>query len=123
MVGLLASTFAGTDLRASRFVCSDFQVNVDAARGCPFKINRLRGVGCVVFCRADHHLEGDFLAHSLRSGFVTEAGRQNVPLGGAAGHGVDRSSRRADRDAVAAQLLGSPRAQPPEEEALPERFG
>lgn len=26
-------------------------------------------------------LEGDFGAHSLRSGFVTEAGRQNAPLG------------------------------------------
>ncbi|MGY6273138.1 site-specific integrase [Achromobacter denitrificans] len=26
-------------------------------------------------------LSGDFSAHSLRSGFVTEAGRQNVPLG------------------------------------------
>ena len=26
-------------------------------------------------------IEGDFSAHSLRSGFVTEAGRQNVPLG------------------------------------------
>jgi hypothetical protein len=26
-------------------------------------------------------LEGDFGAHSLRSGFVTEAGRQNIPLG------------------------------------------
>lgn len=26
-------------------------------------------------------LDGDFSAHSLRSGFVTEAGRQNVPLG------------------------------------------
>ena len=26
-------------------------------------------------------LEGDFSAHSLRSGFVTEAGRQGVPLG------------------------------------------
>ncbi len=26
-------------------------------------------------------LQGDFGAHSLRSGFVTEAGRQNVPLG------------------------------------------
>jgi integrase len=25
-------------------------------------------------------VEGDFSAHSLRSGFVTEAGRQNVPL-------------------------------------------
>jgi integrase len=28
-------------------------------------------------------LEGDYGAHSLRSGFVTEAGRQNVPLGDA----------------------------------------
>ena len=26
-------------------------------------------------------LEGNFSAHSIRSGFVTEAGRQNVPLG------------------------------------------
>jgi integrase len=26
-------------------------------------------------------LQGDFGAHSMRSGFVTEAGRQNVPLG------------------------------------------
>ncbi|MFN4351669.1 MAG: tyrosine-type recombinase/integrase [Hylemonella sp.] len=26
-------------------------------------------------------VEGDFSAHSLRSGFVTEAGRQNLPLG------------------------------------------
>ncbi|MNY56843.1 Phage integrase family protein [compost metagenome] len=25
-------------------------------------------------------VEGDFSAHSLRSGFVTEAGRRNVPL-------------------------------------------
>lgn len=31
-------------------------------------------------CRAAG-LEGNFSAHSLRSGFVTEAGRQNVPLG------------------------------------------
>jgi integrase len=30
-------------------------------------------------------LEGDFGAHSLRSGFVTEAGRQSVPLGEAMG--------------------------------------
>jgi integrase len=30
-------------------------------------------------------LTGDFGAHSLRSGFVTEAGRQNVPLGEAMG--------------------------------------
>lgn len=30
-------------------------------------------------------LSGDFGAHSLRSGFVTEAGRQNVPLGEAMG--------------------------------------
>ena len=26
-------------------------------------------------------IEGEFSAHSLRSGFVTEAGRQNIPLG------------------------------------------
>lgn len=26
-------------------------------------------------------LEGDWAAHSLRSGFVTEAGRQGVPIG------------------------------------------
>ena len=26
-------------------------------------------------------IQGDFSAHSLRSGFVTEAGRQNIPLG------------------------------------------
>lgn len=26
-------------------------------------------------------LDGDWAAHSLRSGFVTEAGRQGVPLG------------------------------------------
>lgn len=26
-------------------------------------------------------LEGDWAAHSLRSGFVTEAGRQRVPMG------------------------------------------
>lgn len=34
-------------------------------------------------------IEGDFSAHSLRSGFVTEAGRQNVPLAevmGMSGH-------------------------------------
>jgi integrase len=30
-------------------------------------------------------IEGDFSAHSLRSGFVTEAGRQNVPLAEAMG--------------------------------------
>jgi len=26
-------------------------------------------------------LKGDYSAHSLRSGFMTEAGRQNVPMG------------------------------------------
>ena len=26
------------------------------------------------------NIEGDFSAHSIRSGFVTEAGRQNMPL-------------------------------------------
>jgi hypothetical protein len=31
-------------------------------------------------------LDGDFSAHSLRSGFMTEAGRQNVPLAEASWH-------------------------------------
>lgn len=39
-------------------------------------------VGTIVKARcALAGVEGDFSAHSLRSGFVTEAGRQNVPLG------------------------------------------
>lgn len=38
-------------------------------------------VGAIVKARcALAGIEGDFSAHSLRSGFVTEAGRQNVPL-------------------------------------------
>ena len=40
-----------------------------------------QAVGHIVKRRAQlAGLEGDFGAHSLRSGFVTEAGRQNVPL-------------------------------------------
>jgi integrase len=38
-------------------------------------------------------LTGDFGAHSLRSGFVTEAGRQNVPLGEAMGLTGHRSTQ------------------------------
>lgn len=39
-------------------------------------------VGTIVKARcALAGIEGDFSAHSLRSGFVTEAGRQNIPLG------------------------------------------
>ena len=61
-------------------------------------------------------LTGDFGAHSLRSGFVTEAGRQNVPLGEAMGLTGHRSvqsflryfkSGRA-QDSQAAKLMGSP---------------
>jgi integrase len=40
-----------------------------------------QAVGHIVTRRAQlAGLEGDFGAHSLRSGFVTEAGRQNVPM-------------------------------------------
>jgi integrase len=43
-------------------------------------------VGLIVKRRAQlAGLVGNFGAHSLRSGFVTEAGRQNVPLGEAMG--------------------------------------
>jgi integrase len=61
-------------------------------------------------------LEGDYSAHSLRSGFMTEAGRQNVPLGEAmalTGHrSVQTALRYFQTGAVAqtqaANLLGSP---------------
>jgi integrase len=40
-----------------------------------------QAVGLIVKRRAQlAGLEGDFGAHSLRSGYVTEAGRQNVPI-------------------------------------------
>jgi integrase len=60
-------------------------------------------------------LEGDYSAHSLRSGFVTEAGRQNVPLGEAmalTGHrSVQTAVRYFQAGAVeksqAGNLLGS----------------
>jgi len=43
-------------------------------------------------------LEGDFGAHSLRSGYVTEPGRQNVPIREAMG--IDRTSQPGDLHAV-----------------------
>jgi integrase len=60
-------------------------------------------------------LKGDYSAHSLRSGFMTEAGRQNVPLGEAmalTGHrSVQTAVRYFQAGAVeksqAANLLGS----------------
>lgn len=66
-------------------------------------------------------LEGDFSAHSLRSGFVTEAGRQNVPLGDAmalTGHrSVPTFLRYFQTGAVArtraANLLESPAGHAP----------
>ena len=42
-------------------------------------------------------LTGDFSAHSLRSGFMTEAGRQNVPLGEAMALTGHRSIQTAMR--------------------------
>lgn len=58
-------------------------------------------------------LEGDFGAHSLRSGFVTEAGRQGVPLGEAmalTGHRSVQTAMRyfqggASQEMQAAHLL------------------
>jgi hypothetical protein len=38
-------------------------------------------------------IEGRFSAHSLRAGFVTEAGKQNMPL---PDHGQDRAPERGD---------------------------
>ena len=60
-------------------------------------------------------LAGGFGAHSLRSGFVTEAGRQNVPLGEAMGMTGHRSlavflryfRTGAVQNTQSAQLLGS----------------
>ena len=42
-------------------------------------------------------LAGDYSAHSLRSGFMTEAGRQNVPLGEAMALTGHRSVQTAIR--------------------------
>ena len=47
--------------------------------GEPFGASAVRKIVLERCCLAG--LEGDFSAHSLRSGFVTEAGRKNVPLG------------------------------------------
>lgn len=60
-------------------------------------------------------LEGDFGAHSLRSGFVTEAGRQNVPIAEAMGLTGHRSlvtfmryfQSGAVQSSAAADLLGA----------------
>lgn len=50
-----------------------------------------QAVGLIVKRRATlAGLEGDFGAHSLRSGYVTEAGRQNVPIKD--GYGTDWTS-------------------------------
>jgi integrase len=67
-------------------------------------------------------MEGEFSAHSLRSGFVTEAGRQGVPLGEAmamTGHrstaslvGYFRGHSSASRSSSLMDDLGS-RAPPP----------
>lgn len=61
-------------------------------------------------------LDGDYGAHSLRSGFVTEAGRQNVPLGEAmslTGHRSVQTFLRYFRSGTvqatkAANLMGNP---------------
>jgi integrase len=60
-------------------------------------------------------LTGDYSAHSLRSGFMTEAGRQNVPLGEAMALTGHRSAQTAARyfqagaveKSQAANLLGN----------------
>jgi integrase len=73
-------------------------------------------------------LAGDFGAHSLRSGFITEAGRQNVPLGEAmalTGHrSVQTVMRYFQTGAVqhtqAANLLGGPDPERSEPDGGPE---
>lgn len=75
-----------------------------------------QAVALIVKRRAElANLEGDFGAHSLRSGFVTEAGRQGVPLGetmALTGHrSVQTAMRYFQSGAVqhtrAANLLGN----------------
>jgi integrase len=73
-------------------------------------------------------LEGDFGAHSLRSGFVTEAGRQNVPLGDTmamTGHrSIQTVMRYFQTGAIgqirAARLLGD---DPPSDAGTPDCVG
>jgi len=76
-----------------------------------------QAVGLIVKRRAQlAGLEGDFGAHSLRSGFVTEAGRQNVPIKEAMGLTGHRSlvtfmryfQTGAVQQTRAANLFGSP---------------
>jgi integrase len=63
-------------------------------------------------------IDGDFSAHSLRSGFVTEAGRRNVPLGDTmamSGHASVETAMRYYRSGTvstsrAARLLDEPRS-------------
>lgn len=67
-----------------------------------------QAVGLIVKRRAElAGLEGDFGAHSLRSGFVTEAGRQGVPLGEAmalTGHRSVQSAMRYFQGGAAQQM-------------------
>jgi integrase len=76
-----------------------------------------QAVGLIVKRRAQlAGLEGDFGAHSLRSGFVTEAGRQNVPIKEAMGLTGHRSlvtfmryfQTGAVQQTRAANLFGAP---------------
>ena len=73
-------------------------------------------------------LEGDFGAHSLRSGFVTEAGLQNIPLGDTmamTGHrSIQTVMRYFQTGAIgqtrAARLLGD---DPPSDGGTPDSAG
>jgi len=63
-----------------------------------------RGKLCAVKHRAAlAGLKGDHSAHSLRSGFMTEAGRQNVPLGSDC---ADRASQRANCGTILPRGIG-----------------
>jgi hypothetical protein len=64
-------------------------------------------------------LQGDFSAHSLRSGFVTEAGRQAIPIADTmamTGHRSIQSvvgyARQQSASAAASRLLESGRPTP-----------
>ncbi|WP_346830786.1 site-specific integrase [Pseudomonas abietaniphila] len=64
-------------------------------------------------------LEGDWAAHSLRSGFVTEAGRQSVPIGDVMAMTEHRSISTVMSYFQAGSLLGSPASQLLSREAQP----
>jgi hypothetical protein len=77
-------------------------------------------------------LDGDWAAHSLRSGFVTEAGRQGVPLGEVMAMTEHRSvstvmgyfQAGALLDSRASKLLGStPGASEPHQNKQPGQKG